>query len=94
MRRDAPDDLHVDARFSCCASPLRRLTMTGASDARVIAAERADDERMIRIATAIIACRRTLMDLPIAEKVEAVEILRAFVAIEERGHLPQERANQ
>ena len=68
--------------------------MTGAADPKVIAAERADDERIIRIATAIIACRRTLMDLPIGEKVEAIEILRALVAVEERGHLPEEQANQ
>jgi hypothetical protein len=93
MRRDAPGDLHVDARFTCCASPLRGLTMSGASDARVIAADRADDERMVRIATAIIACRRTLIDLSIAEKVEAVEILRGQVAIEERGWLRDHEAN-
>jgi hypothetical protein len=68
--------------------------VTGAADPQVIALKRADDERMVRIATAIIACRRTLADLPIGEKVEAVELLRAFVAIEERGHVPEDRARQ
>jgi hypothetical protein len=68
--------------------------MTGASNPRIISDDRANDARIERIARAVLEARAALADLTSDERAQAIEFIRAFGAMEQRGHLPPERANQ